>query len=196
MSNIASAGQRLAPLSPDKCPQAVLDISIAIAKAEGHGDFKAEDIPDFVLTMARHSDLWVKHCELTAMFFTGALEYRDVELVLLRTAWLCQTPLVFSAHAKALKIKCGCTSEDIERITQGSAAPGWDDRSRALLRAAEELHEAARISDQTWADLAGKLNERQLIEIPLLAGHIKGVCYVQNALRIEAMPGSGRLAAR
>jgi alkylhydroperoxidase family enzyme len=191
-----AGGQRLAPLTPEECPPAILDISIAIAKAEGHGDFKAADIPDFVMTMARHGDLWLKHCEVTAQLFTGALEYRNVELALLRTAWLCKTPFVFAAHARALKRKCGCTSEDIERITLGSVAPGWDDYARAILRATEELHETAQISDETWAVLASRLTEKQLIELPILIGHIKGVCYVQNALRIGPMPGSRGLAER
>jgi alkylhydroperoxidase family enzyme len=193
--NSTAIEPRLDPLPLEECSAAV-EVSLAIVEAEGHADFKAEDIPEFVTTMMRNPEIWLKHCDVTVQFFTGALEYRDVELALLRTAWICQTPFVFGAHVQALKRKCGCTSEDIERITVGSAAPGWDDHSRAILRATEELHETARISDETWAALASRLNDKQLIELPLLVGHIKGVCYVQNALRIRPAPGNQGLAAR
>jgi alkylhydroperoxidase family enzyme len=194
--NSSDAEPRLEPLPLAACGDAALAISNRIASAEGHGEFRVEDIPEFVATMMRHPDLWLKHCEVTAQLFSGALAYRDVELALLRTAWLCQAPFVFAAHVQALKRQCGCTSEDIERITVGSSAPGWDPHSRAILRAVEELHDTAQISDATWAALASRLDDKQLIELPLLAGHIKGVCYVQNALRIRLMPGSAGLGTR
>src|SRR5438067_553883 len=82
----------------------------------------------------------------------------------------------------------------------GEAADGgcrWSRGSpRAGLRATEELHETSTISDETWEVLARTLDDKQLIELPMLAGHTHGVAYVQNALKLRLMPGNQGLSAR
>jgi alkylhydroperoxidase family enzyme len=154
------------------------------------------DLPEFIATMLRHPALFRRQADLSAQLFTGALPFRLTELVLLRTAWLGRGAYVWGHHSQLAKKNCGYSSEDIERITQGSTAPGWSELDRAVLRAVEELHETATISDPVWAVLAAHLDERQLIELPILVGQIHGVIYTQNALKVRLMPGSQGLAAR
>jgi alkylhydroperoxidase family enzyme len=60
-----------------------------------------------------------------------------------------------------------------------------------MIRAADELHTDACISDDTWALLATHLNERQLIEVPILIGQYHLVAYMLNSLGIEREPGLG-----
>ena len=45
------------------------------------------------------------------------------------------------------------------------------------MRATEELHANAMISDATWATLSKRLDDRQLIELPVLVGQYQGVAY-------------------
>lgn len=155
-----------------------------------------EDIPEFIATMMRRRELFQAMADLATQLFGGALEFRDVELVLLRTSWLCQAPFVWGEHVKTAKANCGFTSEDIERIIAGSAAPGWDEKSRAVLRATEELHETAHISQATWDLLARHFDVNQLIDLPVLAGSVHTTAYIQNALQVRLMAGNEGLTAR
>ena len=71
----------------------------------------------------------------------------------------------------------------------GPDADGWSAADATLLRAADELHERSKISDQTWAALAETYDERGLIEIPMLVGHYHLVAYALNSLEVELDEG-------
>src|SRR5438132_13774091 len=75
---------------------------------------------------------------------------------------------------------CGCA--------EGPDAPGWSPGDASLLRAADELHADARISDATWAELADDYDERGLIEIAILVGHYHLVAFALNSLEVELDP--------
>ena len=125
----------------------------------------------------------------------GKLIPRDRELAILRNAWLCQAPYEWGEHV-AIARKVGLTGAEIEAVITGSAAAGWNSHDRAVIRAVEELHDHAMISDATWAELAGGMSKEQLLEIPALVGAYKMVAYVQNALRMELRPSNPGLSAR
>ena len=95
-------------------------------------------------------------------------------------------------HVHVGKRLAGLSTEDIERVTVGSSATGWTEHERALLRAVEELLADAMISDETWAILARGLNDKQLLEFPLLVGFYQSIAYLQNSVRFRL----GRAAAK
>jgi 4-carboxymuconolactone decarboxylase len=185
---------RLAPLAPEELGPDAMDVIAGVMKAQSKPS--RGDVPAFIAIMLRYPELFRRQADLSAELFSGALPFRDVELVLLRTTWICQAPFIFGEHVKTAKANCGFTSADIERIIEGSGAEGWDEHSRALLKATEELIETSTISDETWAALAKTLDEKQLIELPILVAHKQGVAYVQNALRAPLMQGNEGLSAR
>lgn len=155
------------------------------------------DVPEYVATVLRHPSLYRAHTSLALLLMSGgALTARDREMAVLRIGWLCGAPFEWGEHVIIGKRACGFTPEEVERLTVGSAAPGWTDSERALLRAVEELLDDAMISDETWAALARDRNEQQLIELPLLIGQYLGVAYLQNALRIRMLPGNPGLSSR
>jgi alkylhydroperoxidase family enzyme len=157
---------------------------------------KIANLPEIMRTMLRHPDLFLRHTDTGIQLLTqGALSGRDRELAILRIAWLCQAPYEWGEHVHIAK-KLGLTSADTERITRGSDAPGWSDHEQAILRATEELHKNAMISDATWAALSKHLDERQLIELPVLVGQYQGVAYYQNSLRLRLHDGNLGLKAR
>ena len=195
MSAASQGEPRIPPLAPEEYGPEAMAVIGELLHAQGSGSVQ-QAVPEFVATMLRHRDLFQRQADLSTQLFSGALSFRDVELVLLRTAWLCHAAFVWGQHVQTAKANCGYTSNDIERITQGSSAPGWDERSRAILRAVEELHETATISDAAWAPLAENLDYPQLIELPVLVGHMQGVAYLQNAMRVRLMDGNPGLSAR
>ena len=78
-----------------------------------------------------------------------SLPPREREILILRTGWNCQSEYEFGQHSRFGR-SVGLTEEEIRRVTLGADAEGWDDFDAALVRAADELHEDAFISDQTW----------------------------------------------
>lgn len=157
---------------------------------------RVANLPEIVRTMLRHPDLFARQTDIGIQLLgRGALAPRDRELAVLRIGWLCQAPYEFGEHVHVAK-SVGISSDEIERITQGADAPGWSEHERAILRAVEELHAGAMISDETWATLALRLDERQLIELPILIGQYQTVAYYQNTLRLRLHEGNRGLNAR
>ena len=153
-------------------------------------------LPEILLTMLRHPDLFARQVDMGIQLLAqGALAPRDRELAILRMGWLCQAPYEWGEHVQVAH-KLGLTPEDTERITCGSTAQGWTEHERAILKATEELFESAMISDATWATLAQQLDERQLIELPIVVGQYQTVAYYQNSLRLRLHEGNLGLRAR
>ena len=125
----------------------------------------------------------------------GALTRRDAELAILRTAWLCQAPYEWGEHVVQGKT-AGLSAKEIERIIAGPSARAWNAKDRAILRAVEELHDDAMVSEKTWAALAKHLNDAQLFELLVLVGQFTMVGYFQNTLRLRLEPGNLGLKAR
>lgn len=194
MTDNTQPAPRISPLPPEQLGSDAMEVIAGVMKAQSKPS--RSDVPAFIAIMLRYPELFRRQADLSAELFAGALAFRDVELVLLRTTWICQAPFIFGEHVKTAKANCGFTTEDIERIVAGSGAAGSDEHSRALLKATEELIDSAHISDETWALLAKTLDEKQLIELPILVAHNQGVAYVQNALRAPLMDGNEGLAAR
>jgi 4-carboxymuconolactone decarboxylase len=190
---------RIAPLGRAAQEHQVRDATRAL-RAGIVGDsaeLPLEAIPEIMFTLCRHPELWGKVMTLSLQMQseTGILPPRDRQLAILRTGWLLQAPYEWGQHVQWSKA-VGITSEEIERVTQGSTAPGWTAHERAVLKAAEELRETAMVSDATWAQLAQRLDERQLFELLVLIGQFTTVAYFQNALRLRLEPGNAGLAAR
>jgi alkylhydroperoxidase family enzyme len=153
--------------------------------------------PDYVATVYRHPSLFEKHNQLAIQLVAdGALTPRDRELAVLRLAWLLKAPYEWGEHVGISKRLAGFIDEEIEWVMVGSSAPCWNDRDRAIIRAVEELLDTAMISDETWNTLAKHLDERQLLELPILIGQYQGVAYLQNSIRATLNEGNPGLAAR
>ncbi len=139
-------------------------------------------------TLVRHPGLFRKWLPFGGKLLAGRLSARDRELAILRTGWLCRSEYEWGQHV-ILARRAGITEEEISRVKEGPDAPGWTGLEAALLRAADELHADACIGDATWAELAARLDERQLIEVPMLIGHYHLVAFTLNSLGVEREPG-------
>ena len=147
---------------------------------------------NFFATMVRHRELFRVWNEFGRTLFNGRLPARDRELLVLRIAWLTQCEFEWAQH-QPVGERLGMTAAEIERITLGSAAAGWSELDAALLRAVDELHARAEITDATWAVLRAHYDDLQLIEIPVVVGQYQLVAYFNNTLRVEPDPKLPRL---
>lgn len=138
-------------------------------------------------TLVRHPGLFRRWAPFGGKVLAGKVPARDRELLILRTAWLCRSAYEWGQHV-IMGRGAGLRDEEIGRIPAGTAA-GWDDFDAVLLRAADELHADACIGDATWAALAGRYDERQLIEVPMLVGHYHMVAFALNSLGVQREEG-------
>ena len=184
---------RIAPLAEDELTEDALALA---TKLRANFGLTTSELPDSVATMLRHPDLYRAQIEYVVQRSKASvLAPRDLELIILRTAWLCRSDYAWGEHVNFGK-KAGLTSEEIEWLTQGSAAPGWTERDRALNRLVEELHETAFVSDETWRVAAANFTDQQIIEMLVIIGSYHEVAFLYNAMRVRLLPGSRGLQAR
>ncbi|HEX4376692.1 MAG TPA: carboxymuconolactone decarboxylase family protein [Steroidobacteraceae bacterium] len=184
---------RIAPLKPDELGKEASETALALRKAAT--GVTSSEVTEFTATALKHPALYRRHVELAMQLYQGAIAPRDRELAILRVGWLSQAPYEWGQHVPIGK-KAGLTPEEIERVTQGSDAPGWNEHDRTILRAVEELIRGAMITDATWTGLSRILDEPQLIEFPILIGQYLGIAYLQNSLRMRLIAGHEGLSAR
>ena len=140
-------------------------------------------------TLVRHPGLYRKWLPFGGKLLGGGkLPPRDRELLILRTGWLCNAEYEWAQHREISK-SIGISDEEIARVRSGPDAPGWDPFDATLMKAADELHADARIADDTWAKLAARYDEKQLIEVPMLVGHYHMVAFTLNSLGVPLEDG-------
>jgi len=138
-------------------------------------------IAPFFLTLAHSPEFFAGFMALgVASTLSCALPERLRELAILRTGWLLGAPFQWGEHVHTTRDLF--TPEDVARVREGPAAPGWSEKEATILRAVDELKECARIGNETWAALSTFLDERQLVELPLVVGHYTMTAYLQNSL--------------
>jgi 4-carboxymuconolactone decarboxylase len=184
---MAASSPRIPPLS---------DAELDDQQRELLGGVQVQGAPasNIFTTLVRNPGLFRRWLPFGGKLLAGKLPARDRELLILRTAVLCEADYEWGQHTLIAR-SAGISDEEIERVRSGPEAGGWAELDALLLRAADELHQAARISDQTWEALAARYDERQLIEVPMVVGHYHMVAFTLNSLGVPLEPGLSGLEA-
>jgi 4-carboxymuconolactone decarboxylase len=136
-------------------------------------------------TLAHHPRLFTRWNPFAGtLLLAGELPARDRELLILRTAWNCRAHYEWSHHV-ALARRVGVTADEVAAVTAGPGDPSWSEDDATLLRAADELHAEATITDPTWDVLARRYPTTQLVEICMLVGQYHLVAFTLNALGVQ-----------
>ncbi|HTA35610.1 MAG TPA: carboxymuconolactone decarboxylase family protein [Solirubrobacteraceae bacterium] len=147
-------------------------------------------------TLARHEGLFRAWLPFGGFLLgRGVLAARERELLILRTGFNCVSDYEWGQHVRIAE-QIGIAPEEIARVADGPDADGWSASDATLLRAADELHERAKISAPTWAKLAESYDERGLIEITMLVGHYHMVAFALNSTGVELDAGLEGLPLR
>ncbi|MFD8543331.1 carboxymuconolactone decarboxylase family protein [Streptomyces sp. NPDC059649] len=179
----AEAGPRLAPLAEDDWDSRTRQLLSLISRdADGR-------VPNVFTTLVRHPDLYERFMPFGSYLLrSGRLPGRVRELLILRTACLTRASYEWGRHVPLAKA-VGVTEAEIARIPQGPDADGWAEPDTHLLRAADELHREARLSDATWQALSAHYDEADLVEITMLVGQYHMVAFLLNSAGTELDPG-------
>jgi len=150
--------------------------------------FAALGMRNAVATYARYPELSMAMLPYTEFLLTkSTLPPRHRELLWLRTAWLARSDYLWAQRAPAAR-RSGLGDAELARIALGPDAPGWEPFEAALLRAADELHVDAFVSDATWAVLASRYDANQLTDLVYGVGEIEMHATFASTLRIEIEP--------
>jgi alkylhydroperoxidase family enzyme len=184
----ASMSDSTTPRIPPQAPEEWAE-DLRAALSADLGDRPRLGELNIFTTLARHPELFKTWMPFASYLLIGAtLPFADRELLILRTGYNCRSPYEWGQHVR-IATDGGIERDLIERVAAGPDAPGWNERQSLLLRAADELHANAVISDRTWKGLEGELDERQLIELPFLVGQYHLVAFVLNSLAVQPEPG-------
>ena len=182
-AEILGKPQRIEPLKLEEFDEAATALVEEVRRSLGVEEM--EKIPSVFGVMLKHPGLFRCQMEIgVELLGRGAITPRERELAILRVGWLCGAPYEWGEHVEIAK-RYGVSADEIERVTEGSSAAGWNEHDRAIVKAVEELLGEQLISDQTWDVLARSWTERQLIELPVLVGQYFMIALQQNAIRVR-----------
>jgi 4-carboxymuconolactone decarboxylase len=115
------------------------------------------------------------------------LSPRHRELAILRIGWRCRSGYELAQHARFGR-EAGLSSSDLQRITVGPDAPGWEPIESALLRAVDEMFDDCFVSEETWQSLESQYSTEQLLDLLVLVGRYWTVSVVLNSTGVQLEP--------
>jgi 4-carboxymuconolactone decarboxylase len=173
---------RIPPLAPDERDPRTEELLAGLRNGA------SEDMNLFA-TIAHHPRLLKRWSAFGGtLLMRGELPARDRELLIMRTAANTGAAYEWGHHVPIAR-RAGVTDDEIRRLASPLAAGGWPPEDEALLRAADELHADNRVSDGTWAELAGRYDKAQLIEVCFVVGQYHMVAFTVRSLGIQPEPG-------
>lgn len=119
---------------------------------------------------------------------TSTVSRRVREILILRISWLRRAEYEFVQHV-VLGLRAGLTQTEIERIQQGPDAAGWDAVDADLVRAVDELHTDACISNETYERLSVHFTPNQMLDIVFCVGCYDLLAMVFKTFDAQVEPG-------
>ena len=116
-----------------------------------------------------------------------ALGVRDREILVDRTTARCGAEYEWGVHVAAYAERAGLTPEQVTSLVSGASTDAcWtDERDRALVDAADALHDSADLDDDLWARLATHLDDAQVLDLVVLCGFYHAVSYLARVARLD-----------
>jgi hypothetical protein len=119
----------------------------------------------------------------------GPVSLRHREIMIDRTCARCGCAYEWGVHVAFFAQRVALTPEQIHAIVHADANhPEWSAEEALLIRLADELHDAANISDPLWDALARAFSLEQVFELIALAGFYHTVSFFANGTRLGAEP--------
>jgi len=119
-----------------------------------------------------------------ALALNGVLAKRDHEILALRVASNCKSEFEWVEHVEYARA-AGLSDPEIDMVPAAIEVGPWTEAEQALLRAADELHAADDITDETWAVLARHYEPPALVEILFVVGQYTMLSMVANAAGLD-----------
>ena len=182
---------RVPPLEPSDWSAETAELMTRFGGGQSPGEGAVHNI---FKTLAHHPPLLRRWTVFgNHILFKSSLPPRDREILILRIGWLCRAEYEWGQHVVIGKRE-GLSDEDIEHIRVGPAAEGLDPFEAILLRAADELHGDAMLSDAAWDALSECYSTAQMLDLVFTVGQYNLVSMALNTLGVQlddGIPGFG-----
>jgi alkylhydroperoxidase family enzyme len=174
----ANRSPRIPPLPLAECRD---DVRAMLAGAQG----ATGGASNVFATLARHPGVFKQYMAFVSKLFArGTLTVLDRELLVVRTAHLCNSAYESAQHDRIGR-EVGLRTADLEALAVGPTDPRWGPRERSLLLAADSLVLAHTIDEHVWNDLTAWYDDAQMIEITLVVGHYAMLAGFLNAAAVQ-----------
>lgn len=185
---VQAGGPRILPLSPpyDEDTERLL-AKLMPPKLE------AEPLLLFRV-FARHRELFGRLVPMAAgLLAKGLLPARDREVVISRITARSGAEYEWGVHAVLFGPAVGLDQELLDALaTRPAGATAFDEHTRLLVTAVDELHDQATLCAVTWDRLAEAYDEPQLVELLLVAGWYRTFSSVITSVLLPLEPWAAR----
>jgi alkylhydroperoxidase family enzyme len=145
----------------------------------------AVPVPNVLATLVHHPALAGPFLRYNAVLLRApALGHRLRELAVLRVAWRTRSDYEWAQHVRIAQ-GLGITPEEIDAIATGDGSFAWPPVEADVLAATDQLLDGYRVEDPTWARLAERLDEQQLVELVFVVGTYTGLAMAFNSFGLE-----------
>jgi 4-carboxymuconolactone decarboxylase len=110
-------------------------------------------------------------------------------ILILRVGWRCRAEYEFGEHT-VIGLDAGLSDAEVGALTRAIDEHPWSSIDRALIEAADELHDDQCISDATWSALTTSWNEQQLLDLVFTVGQYTLVSMALNSCGVQLEDGS------
>jgi 4-carboxymuconolactone decarboxylase len=126
---------------------------------------------NIINVMAQHPPLGKVYNEWGRHFLmNNSLALRQLELIVLRVAWRVKSEYEWHNHV-GYALNAGMTIEEVAACKEEPISFDWGEQDKAILVSVDELIEAGRLSDPTWATLSKYYNRQQMMDLVFTIGH-------------------------
>ena len=169
-----AGGQRIAPVAKEQLDDAMREAIRGAFRepvasrflSDGDG---AMPIPSAIATMLHHPKLagpWLRFNNV--LLWSPSVPERQRELMILRLAWRTRSAYEWVQHVHLSK-RYGVSDDEVGAITRGEY-DRFAGVERDLLVATDELLDDYVVSDATWARLAARFADKELVELVFVVG--------------------------
>jgi 4-carboxymuconolactone decarboxylase len=183
---------RIAPRPSDDWDEEV-DEALAALRPPGRprppGQPRRERAPSNILGIfSWHPSLAKSWFAFNNHLFHSTLSARDRELVTVRIAWLRRGEYEWAQHVRMAR-SAGLSDVEVDAIMAGPDSAVWEPRDAALLRSVDEIAADRYVSDQTWKQLTGHFDRKQLMDLVFTIGAYDMLAMAMNTFSLELDPG-------
>jgi len=144
---------------------------------------------NIIATIAQHPKLLKRWYVFSGHIMTrNTLSDREREIAILRVGVRCNSMYEFSQHAQ-IALRCDMTEAEVQAVKGDINTGPWSEHEKLILHAVDELHDANKISDTTWAGLAKTYNHQQMLDLIFTVGQYHLVSMMLNSCGVELDEG-------
>ena len=174
---------RLPPLPADQWDESVQEALAGMLPPERRNPRDASNV---LSTMVNHPALTKAFLRFNVhLLFSSTLPPRIRELAILRVAHRRNCAYEWTHHVDLAKRE-GVTDAEIDAVRRpGLTDSNFDEFERAVLTGVDELDEQSQLSDQTWATLGERFDDRQRMDYVFTVGSYMMLAMALNTFGVQ-----------